>query len=524
MDWIRKMEDIIEFSKYLSKKFSIFQIRLKNNSNEKQAKEEFGESLYRLGSSIIKNNNDKLPLISISYYLDDNKKDYVETSSGQELIEFVTIKLISLDKFKNDLILKNVDSVNQRFGQLYFINKGINDKNINYMYELLFSNARIDENDKNLFNVFQPLFESIFEENKNHIYSYMKETAAIAEEPNYGNCLSVIKYKFYNFFSNYIIPCLLSNYRLRVFCEDINCYFGETCYKIYINWNEIINSINKTKYHKNQKLNELFKIRAINYVINGDSTVRLHIEELYTFIKNKKKSNITETFTIKVVDGKRVKNEFNNMKMILDNNNYINDVLHYSRIKPIKVNNNKSNNKPKKKIKLKLKLKLGDERTRNTMINENIYFSTYIDNVYKRGNVPSTSYEGYVPSMKFICGKSKGMLINEAFRNEYLKKDKIIENPLNNLGLIDDENRKISGKKHMDYRVKFVNVFDLMFSIKSISRNEIVVCQNNISSVLDEYYEPNTFLALLDYGFRDKKEKEVQLNMDIIEKYINENL
>lgn len=63
-----------------------------------------------------------------------------------------------------------------------------------------------------------------------------------------------------------------------------------------------------------------------------------------------------------------------------------------------------------------------------------------------------------------------------------------------------------------------------MFIIKIINRNKIVVCQNNISSVLEEYYEPNIFLALLDYDFRDKKEKKVQLNMDIIEKYINENL
>ena len=525
MDWLRKIGDIIEFSRYLRKKFSNFQIRFKINSNEKQAKEEFGESLYRLGSSIIKNNNDNnLPLISISYYLDENKKDYVETSSGQELIEFVTNKLISLNKFKCDLILIKEENIHNRFGQLYLINKAINEKNINYMYELLFSNERVDENDKNIFNVFQPLFESIFEENKNYIYSYIKETAVIAEEPNYGKCLSLIEYKFYIFFSNYIIPCLLFNYRLRVFCEDIDGYFGDTCYKIYINWNEIIKSINKTKYHKNKNLNELFKIRAINYVINGDSTVRLHIEELYKFIKNKKQNDITETFAIKVVDGKRVKNEFNNLKMILDDNNNRNDYLHYSKIKLIKTNNNKSNNKPKKKIKLKLKLKLGDQNSKNTTINENIYFSTYIDNVYKRGNIPSTSYDGYVPATKFMYGKSKGMLINDAFRNEYLKKDKIIENPLNNLGLNDDENKKISERKHMDYKVKFVNVFDLMFSIKSINRNEIVVCQNNISSVLDEYYEPNTFLALLDYGFRDKKEKEVKLNMDIIEKYINENL
>ena len=126
--------------------------------------------------------------------------------------------------------------------------------------------------------------------------------------------------------------------------------------------------------------------------------------------------------------------------------------------------------------------------------------------------------------MQFIIGKSKGMIIDEAFRNEYLKRDKKVENPLNNLGLNEDPSKKFLGRRHIDYREKFVNVFDLIFSIKSISKNEIIVYKNNISSVLDEYYEPNTFMSLLIYGFNDKKEKEVQLNMDIIEKYINENI
>ena len=241
---------------------------------------------------------------------------------------------------------------------------------------------------------------------------------------------------------------------------------------------------------------------------------------MYKFIKNKRKGVIADTFIVKVVEGKGVKNEFNTLKITLDNNNYINDVLHYSRLKPIKTNNN-NKNKTKKKIKLKLK-------SRNKNMNENIYFSTYQNNSYKRENIPSLSYEGYVPSMQFIVGKSKGMIINEAFRNEYLKRDRKVENPLkfwiDNLGLNEDPCKKFPGRRHIDYREKFVNVFDLIFSIKSISKNEIIVYKNNISSVLDEYYEPNIFMSLLNYGFHDKKEKEVQLNMDIIEKYINENI
>lgn len=44
--------------------------------------------------------------------------------------------------------------------------------------------------------------------------------------------------------------------------------------------------------------------------------------------------------------------------MVLDNNNNINDYLHYSRIKPIRTNNNnKSNNKPKKKDKTEIEIK-----------------------------------------------------------------------------------------------------------------------------------------------------------------------
>ena len=192
LNWLRKIEDTIKFSRYLSKNMSHFHISFKNNSNEKTAKEEFAESLYRLSSSIIKNNNyNNLPIITISYYFNENKKDYVETSSGQELIEFVKGKCISFDSFKNYLLYEN-DDYEHKGNQLYLINEAINDKNIYFIYELLFSNQRINKNDKNFFNVFKPLFEPIFGENKNFICSYMKETAAISNEPNYDNCLSLI--------------------------------------------------------------------------------------------------------------------------------------------------------------------------------------------------------------------------------------------------------------------------------------------------------------------------------------------
>jgi len=520
MNWLRKIEDIIIFSRYLRENMPKLHIRFKNNSNEENAKEEFAYSLYRLGSSIIKNNKYiNLPIIKIPYYLDEDREDYVETSSGQELIKFVNDKCISLCLFNN---IKYYYQSNE----LYWINKAINNKDIKYLYEFtlydsLFSVQEFYIYDRNLLNEFKPLLEPIFEENKNFFSSYIKETAYIINKPNYDDCLSLIKNKFYDFFYNYINPCLLFNYRLgKKFCPDLDEYLErEDWFKIYINFNEIINSINKTKYHENKKLNELFKIRAINYIINGDSIIHLHIEELYRHIRDETIDIITDTFVIKVVDGKKVKNEFKNLKINIDNNNYKNDISHnashYSTIRSIKTNNN--NNKTKKRLKLKLKSKIN-------LINEPINSSQYQDNIYKRDNIPSYTYEGYVPSIDFNYGKSKGAFINEIFGNEFIKKDRIVENPLNNLGLNKERIKENSERKNIYEREKYVNVFDLMYTIKSISKNEIVVCQNDISSVLEEYDEPNIFMSLLDSISHDKIKKEVQLNMDIIEKYINENL
>ena len=102
--------------------------------------------------------------------------------------------------------------------------------------------------------------------------------------------------------------------------------------------------------------------------------------------------------------------------------------------------------------------------------------------------------------------------------------DRKVEYSFNLLRFNKDRVMEIPERKNMDNRVKFINVFDLIFTIKSISKNEIVVCQNDISDVLEEYNDPNIFMLLLYFNFHDKIKKEVQWNMGIIEKYINKNL
>ena len=84
--------------------------------------------------------------------------------------------------------------------------------------------------------------------------------------------------------------------------------------------------------------------------------------------------------------------------------------------------------------------------------------------------------------------------------------------------------KKKNEKKHFIIKQEvFVNVFDFIFTVKSIQRNEIVLYINDISNVLDNYSKPDTFIELLNYPFGQKTAEDIEINWDIIEKYVNEN-
>ena len=58
-------------------------------------------------------------------------------------------------------------------------------------------------------------------------------------------------------------------------------------YNNYINLNEMISAIKGIQYHSNNELNSLFQIKAINYIINGDSYFVNFISELYKSVYKK---------------------------------------------------------------------------------------------------------------------------------------------------------------------------------------------------------------------------------------------
>ena len=546
IDWLKNIENIIIFNDSHITVFNM-KIRLIQNSNVDNAKKDFGVLLFNIGLEMLRNirseeDHEIHPTINMFYYFDENLGDYVETCSGKKLFNFMKEKYNSIGQYfdrmeeKGYIIpnLKNNNGEEDIYNdELLFINDSINNKEINLLYLYFTQSTKIDKN-SDIFVSFRPILEPLLKENKDFIALYMKNTASNSLQPNYNDCLELIKYKFLNFFSSYIYPCLSFNYNLTIFCENIYDMFPKDLkYKIYVDFSQIINSIRNTKYHKDDKLNELFKIKAINYIINGDSLINIFINEIYKFKSDEMKSRIgqfgkrgeiKDKFTIKIVEGKKIgKSEFDNLKKVLVYNNFLNDVLHYSKIKLLKPNPSNPLITPQKKKKIKYKLKNVDNNSNNFSKNS-VYFSAYKNNRYKRENIPLIGYQGFIPNTGNNLGKSNELIINETFGSALLKSEKNGKSLFDYLGLERKENLKIRNEKmHKAFREKFVNVFDFIFSVKSINRNEIVLYNNNISSILDQYYEPKLFRELLNYSFPPKKVTDVIIDMNMIQNYVNEN-
>ena len=174
----------------------------------------------------------------------------------------------------------------------------------------------------------------------------------------------------------------------------------------------------------------------------------------------------------------------------------------------------------RKQKKIKLKIKIDDNNT-NANKNKNyiIYFSTFLNNRYKRENIPIWGYSGHVPNSQFSVGKSNERLRSQAFANEFLKKEMQNDNPLN---LSSNEIIR-KGRKVYETHDVFVNIFDLMFTVSMIRQNEILLCQNNISSILDNYSEPEKFIQFLNHPFVSQKGEDVQINWNLIDNYVKNN-
>ena len=268
---------------------------------------------------------------------------------------------------------------------------------------------------------------------------------------------------------NYMYPYIKFNKSLFDYCQ--NNYFHN-----YVDFSELISSINKTKFHPKDYLNSAFQIKAINYLIYDKSNLYLFLFELYDKIRKKSikrhKFEIKESFKIKVVQGK--KSNFELVKSRKKNSDN-------SDTNSIKSNRNLNNKKKKYKLKV-----VDFINSKNK-----IYFSIVSKNHKKRfpnihwSQISSPLKEKYYGKgidviNKIIFQKRLSIYSKSSFLNEQLP--------------------KVPLKRYKERNnIKYINVFEYIFTIKNVDNEKIIkVVQNDISEIIKSFSDEDSFISMLN--------------------------
>ena len=83
------------------------------------------------------------------------------------------------------------------------------------------------------------------------------------------------------------------------------------------------------------------------------------------------------------------------------------------------------------------------------------------------------------------------------------------------------KNKHLSEKKHFIFKDYFLsmNIFDLIFSVKSVRDDIIYLEQNDISNILKHFSEKEDFIALLNYKLENMTMDD---DVERLEKIIDE--
>ena len=477
--------EIINYEKYYMYK----KIAPKEEMNEKYnrigniIKELFNNPNIKKYEDFIWNLNDRFGKFPLYYYFNEEKETFIEIFTDEfpykyEKENFVVgyidnylteTKLdIKIDKdklddniMKNELYIKLVNLVHS-FGIK------INKKNINY---------------------FLNLFEPVYNKYNNYLESFFTNITNTKIYKSYIDFENELINEFKNNFSLNIFPSLKFSQDLYIFLNNFkffknNINIGQD---IFVDFSELIKSINDTKYHQNEKLDKKFKINAINYIINGNSNISYFIKHLYSIIYEKinksdfcsfkkRNKNIKEFFTIKIQQGGR-KFDINDAKKIL----YI--------FPPEENNNPQLKNKDKIFVNGKSKF----------------YYSIVTKNIFKRKNIPIPDYSGHIPLKLKRCSKSIEFDISHAFLNNTMTLDK------NMFIKLDKKTKKKKKGK------KYINVFEFMYSVKSVENNTMVLEKNDVGKILKNYSDNDeTFFEFINNAFSDRKNEKFLIDWDRI--------
>ena len=444
-----------------------------NIGNEINSLLKIHDSSEMLIHALVTNNN---LLIPVYFYFNIEKEIFVEALSEQNHY------LGEKENFIEDLINNYFDSEIK----IYFYPNIAENKMKNIFYNKLsefvtdFAGIKISE--KNI-DFFKREFEPFYEKYDTYIKSFFNNILEVKIYSTYENFELDIISQFKTYFKIHLFPIIIFNRNLQIFLNNLPCYedyekVNET--QIYVNFNELIKAIESNKYHQDDKLNSLFKIKSINYIINDNSNINYFIQELYSIIykqKNKSdkyiirhKKNIKEYFNIKIETGKKLDEK--DAKEILT-----------------KIELNKNNNNSKKNKDFGIFVKQ----------NSKFYYSIICLNPFKRKTVP-LEFAGNIPLKTLRFGKTNGKYLSYAFENNTIIKDKkVIFNEI-------CKNKKKSIKN--DYNI--INVFELMFSIKGVENNDIILQQNDINKILKIYSNNDeNFERFINHNFSDRKNENI---------------
>ena len=286
-------------------------------------------SLISLGGDILTYiqsdiNNKKLQFkcnkpVLFSYYFNEEKNDMVETTTNLNLIFFIKNKLCSINSFvdyciKNkinkEILLPDRGDIVQIIHSFCFFPKEYSSSS--YYYKNDFLNIKIE-------NINLKIPEKLLFD-KNVISSYLNKTSQNILEPNYSNLIASHTKDLKRLYYDNIYPIIIFNCNISEYFNYFTLYDkkqnklknAKVDYKNYVDFSELINSINNTQFHNDKKLNSLFHVRAINYIINSEnSLIFIFLNLLFDIISKNylSKVNLKKIkFKIKVINKTEEKN------------------------------------------------------------------------------------------------------------------------------------------------------------------------------------------------------------------------
>ena len=485
IELFNKINDIVKYST-ISYSYLNINIEFRYSKDKIISKKDSGDSIFELVNNLIyqinRINNKKCEVTYlVHFYFDDKKENFYETCTDIDLIEYIRNKCSLITIFFtenfNQNFLKIQISDNDNIEK---VNK-INEKIIYIILkEKIFDYAiNIEKNVKD--QIVSSFFNSFLKESQSLLSSYLKNTVNDISQPNLEDFLFLIKQKVDKIVFNFLNPCLSLNskiYSLLDFEKNtkLAIYKKKLCiqkkelhmynYNNYINLNEIISSIMGIQYHSNNKLNSLFQIKAINYIINGDSYFVNFISELY---KSVYKKVIKRYSDYKNINYKKFIIKINSGKIYTPNDYYImkEDIEKEEEKQEKDIRDNSNKNKLKSKEKVQYKLGKYDTDVEY----DNNYFPF-------KSNLKLNGKEYNDQEFKDFYKRKK----YEFFEDNY-----------------------------------FINVYDLIFKVKNVDKDNIIYLEkNDITEILKPYSDEKIFISLLNSEFRYKAKEDEEESIDMI--------